>query len=107
MAVPAQKPAAGDDQCSPVSYVLSEYSRAINPDYGFVSFNVQSSYTVDSPASDPVKDGVNCEADGVIIPSGSNKCNIRGDKLEELVFDLRGRQDEAKYRIHHQWQCNE
>lgn len=107
MAIPARKPATGDDQCAPVSYTLTEYVREANPDYNFVSFNIQTSYTVDSPAIDLVKAGVNCEADGVTIPSGSIQCNKKGEKLEDLAFMLRGKQSEANYRIHHKWQCNE
>ncbi|KAJ4371024.1 hypothetical protein N0V86_008719 [Didymella sp. IMI 355093] len=93
--------------CTPVSYILSEYNRKINPGYAFLSFNIQSSYTIDSPAKDPVGAGVNCEADGAIIDTSSKQCNDNGGKIDELVFMLRGRQDEDKYRIHHKWQCNE
>ncbi|KAF3043628.1 hypothetical protein E8E12_001609 [Didymella heteroderae] len=106
MAAPASKPAPGDDQCTPVAYTVSEYNRTTNPDYAFVSFNVQSSYIIDSRASDPVKAGVNCEADGAIISSNQFQCNTRGERLDELVCMLRGRQDEDRYRIHHRWQCN-
>lgn len=106
MAVPPQKPATRDDRCTPVSYTLTEYVREISPDYGFVSFNIQSAFTAGSPAKDTVETGVNCEADGVTIPASSNKCNARGEKLEDLVFYLRGKQDEGRYRFHHQWQCN-
>lgn len=107
MAAPASKPAAGDDQCAPVAYTVSEYNRSISPNSVTISFNVQADYTVDSRASDLVKNSVNCEADGAIISTRPNQCNAKGEKLEELVFMLTGKQDEDKYRIYHKWQCNE
>ncbi|KAF2626438.1 hypothetical protein BU25DRAFT_98499 [Macroventuria anomochaeta] len=106
MAVPAQKPASGDDLCSPVSYILSEYTITHNSDYTFISFNIQSSYTVDSRANDPIKDGANCEADGAVIPN-SNECNIKGKETDDLVFGLRKGSTDASYRIQHEWKCND
>jgi hypothetical protein len=107
MAAPTSKPASGDDQCTPVAYTVSEYNRSISPNSVTISFNVQADYTIDSRVSDPVKDSVNCEADGAIISSRPRQCNAKGEKLEELVFMLTGEQEEGKYRIHHKWQCNE
>lgn len=107
MAAPANKPAAGDHQCPPIAYTVTEYTRTIGPDHAFISFNVQSDYTVYSDASDPVKAGVNCEVDGPFIsPLGQFQCNKKGEKLEELIFTLRATQDVGRYRIHHKWQCN-
>ncbi|KAJ4334447.1 hypothetical protein N0V87_006881 [Didymella glomerata] len=107
MAAPTSKPASGDDQCTPVAYTVSEYNRSISPNSVTISFNVQADYTIDSRVSDPVKDSVNCEADGAIISSRPRQCNAKGEKLEELVFMLTGEQEEGKYRIHHKWQCND
>ena len=106
MAVPAQKPADGDYLCSPISYILSEYTISHNSDYNFISFNLQSSYTIDARATDPVKDGANCEADGAIIPN-TNECNINGKKTSDLVFGLNNGTTDASYRINHKWKCNE
>ncbi|KAJ8110191.1 hypothetical protein OPT61_g6901 [Boeremia exigua] len=106
VAIPAGKPAAGDDQCLPVSYILSEYTLSRSSHYNYVSFNLQSSYTVDTHADDEVQAGANCEADGVEIHSNDNKCNIAGQKVDNLVFDLKDGSDDPSYRIHHEWQCN-
>jgi hypothetical protein len=106
MAVPAQKPAQGDDECSPVSYIMSEYTLTRSPSYAFVSFNVQSTFTVDSRSDDAVTAGANCEADGVDIPKNDNKCNIAIQKTDNLTFDLMEGSGVPSYRIHHQWKCN-
>ncbi|KAF9694061.1 hypothetical protein EKO04_007844 [Ascochyta lentis] len=105
MAVPAQKPAAGDSQCTPVTYVLSEYTLTRSPSYNFVSFNVESTYTVDSLHDDAVETGANCESDGVDLGS-NNQCNIAGERTNNLVFDVKGSAGDASYRINHKWKCN-
>lgn len=106
MAAPASKSAAGDDQCAPLVYTVTEYSRSISPNAAQISFNIQTDYTIDARVSDPVKDSVNCEADGAILSSSLKQCNTSGRRLEELVFMLTGKQDEDKYRLHHKWECN-
>ncbi|KAH6611963.1 hypothetical protein C7974DRAFT_323981 [Boeremia exigua] len=106
MAFPAAKPANGVEVCLPVSYILTEYTIAKSPSYYFVSFNLQSSYTIDARVDDKVEDGANCEADGIEIHSGGNKCNIAGEKIDNLVFDLREGSGDPNYRIQHSWQCN-
>ena len=106
LAVPAGKPAAGDDQCLPVSYTLTEYTSTRSLSYVFVSFNVQSSYTIDSRVDDAVKAGANCEADGAEILSSGNECNIAGEKVDNLIFGQRDGSSDASYRIRHEWQCN-
>jgi hypothetical protein len=104
-APPVHKPASGNDQCLPTTYILSEYILKRSPTYAFVSFNVQTTYTADSDAVDPVQGGANCEADGVVL-SNHNECNIAGGTTSNLVFDLRKSSEEANYRITHQWSCN-
>ena len=106
-APPAVRPAAGDDQCLPTTYVLSEYTLKRSPSYTFVSFNVESTYTVDSSHDDPVEDGINCEADGTVI-GDNNECNFRGEKTRKVVFDSYQREDSdvPSYRITHTWECN-
>ena len=106
MAVPAGKPAHGDDQCSPVSYIVSEYQLTRSPNYAFVNFNIESTFTVDSRSDDPVAAGANCEADGVDIPQSDNECNIAGQKTDNLTFDLKEGSGVPNYRIHHQYRCN-
>ena len=111
MALPAQNPAtawdtATENTCVPLFYILTEYTLTVSPNYNYVSFNVQSTYTADSPNHDAVEAGANCEADGVEISSKVNKCNFKGLRTDKLVFFRKGRSDEAKYRLHHEWECD-
>ncbi|KZM20540.1 uncharacterized protein EKO05_0011093 [Ascochyta rabiei] len=105
LAVPAQKPAAGDDKCTPVSYILSDYTLTRSPSFAFVSFNIESAFTVDSPYDDAVESGANCEADGADL-GNDNECNIAGERTDKLVFDVKGSTGDASYRITHNWKCN-
>ncbi|KAJ4337772.1 hypothetical protein N0V95_008251 [Ascochyta clinopodiicola] len=105
MAVPAQKPAPGDDKCTPVSYILTDYTLTRSPSFAFVSFNIESTYTVDSQHDDAVESGANCEADGADL-GNDNECNIAGERTSNLVFDVKGSTGDANYRITHHWKCN-
>lgn len=105
MALPAQKAGTADSICIPVSYILSEYTLSRSPSYNFVSFNIESTYTVDSAVDDPVDAGANCEADGADLGS-SNECNIAGQRTRKLMFDVKGSAGDANYRIAHKWKCN-
>lgn len=105
MAAPAQKATAGDDQCTPVTYGLSEYTLSRSPSYNFVSFNIESKYPADSIHDDPVDAGANCEADGADLGS-DNQCNIAGVRTSDLMFDVNGGPGDARYRIEHTWKCN-
>ncbi|KAF2996679.1 hypothetical protein E8E13_004475 [Curvularia kusanoi] len=107
IAAPAHKPQARVDDCVPVTYTLTEYVITASKSFYYVSFNVQSSYTANSPVDDVVSAGVNCEADGAEIPESNNKCSIGGHKFDNVVFDRVGTSGETGYRLHHTWQCND
>ncbi|KAF1843315.1 uncharacterized protein K460DRAFT_357064 [Cucurbitaria berberidis CBS 394.84] len=94
---------AGDEQCAPTSYTLSNYTLSTSGSYAFVDFNFKSTFTDNSIINDAVIDGANCKADGPTIPN-NNECRVEGRKL---LFDLRGPQEQAFYQITHTWVCND
>lgn len=106
-APPVARPVSGDEHCLPTTYILSEYTLKRSPSYTLVSFNIESTYTVDSRQQDPVEKGINCEADGTVI-GDNNDCNIQGKKTRQVVFDSYQTEDSdvPSYRITHTWKCN-
>ena len=94
---------AGDEQCAPTAYTLSDYTLTASGSYAYVNFNFKSTFSDSTIIKDVVIGGANCQADGPTIPN-SNECRVEGRKL---LFDLRGPQEQAYYQITHTWTCNE
>lgn len=74
--------------------------------YNYVSFNAHSEYIANSPADDVLRRGVNCEADGVTLPSGDIQCNIGGHRVDDLTFQLLYSPRGRAYKLDHMWQCD-
>ncbi|CAO2652776.1 Nn.00g021870.m01.CDS01 [Neocucurbitaria sp. VM-36] len=94
---------AGDEQCAPTTYTLSDYTLVTSGSYAYVNFNFKSTFSDSTIIKDVVIGGANCQADGQTIPN-SNECRVEGRKL---LFDLRGPQEQAYYQITHTWTCND
>ena len=106
MAVPTLKPVNRQGECTPVTLTLTEYVVAESPVWNYVSFNAQTQYTANSPADDVLRQGVNCEADGVTIPKGDIQCNIGGHRIDDLTFQLKSTSGGRAYKLDHTWQCD-
>ncbi|KAF2125146.1 hypothetical protein P153DRAFT_370464 [Dothidotthia symphoricarpi CBS 119687] len=102
LAAPTAIQARGDEQCTPESYTVSDYTLATSASSAYVSFNFKSKFANSTAVQDVVMNGANCQADGPQLPN-SNECNVADRKL---LFDLRGPQQEGYYQITHTWSCN-
>jgi hypothetical protein len=106
MAAPALKPHTKEGECTPVTLTLTEFVVAESPVYNYVSFNAHSQYIANSPADDVLRQGVNCEADGMTIPTGDIQCNIGGHRVDYLTFQLLHTSGGRAYKLDHLWQCD-
>lgn len=106
MAAPARKPVTKEGECTPVTLTLTEFVIAESASYNYVSFNAHSEYIANSPADDVLRRGVNCEADGVTLPSGDIQCNIGGHRVDDLTFQLLYSPRGRAYKLDHMWQCD-
>ncbi|KAG9203407.1 hypothetical protein G6514_002774 [Epicoccum nigrum] len=106
MTAPTRKPITKEGECTPVTLTLTEYVVAEAASYTYISFNAQSQYIANSPADDVLRSGVNCEVDGVTIPTGDIQCNIGGHRIEDLTFQLTDTSGGRGYKLDHTWQCD-
>jgi hypothetical protein len=102
LAVPTALETRADENCTPSSYTLSDFTLVTSPTAAYLNFNFKSTFANTAGIVDSVITGSNCQASGSSIPN-SNVCSAPDRKL---LFDLRAPQDQARYQITHTWVCN-
>ncbi|KAF1940418.1 hypothetical protein EJ02DRAFT_229811 [Clathrospora elynae] len=102
LAAPFTIDTRADDNCTPISYTLTDYTLVTSPDSASVNFNLKSSFADGTGVEDAVQGGASCNASGAQLPN-NNVCDVADRRL---LFDLRGPQDQAYYQVTHTWTCN-